>query len=308
MPDAIVAIAKTYCSFWKYYNSNVHVTFNPLSEDITDWNPIRYQNNHRILWLARLSFEKNPLDIIPIMQDVVRAVPDAFLSIVGRSENGMIEEQLQKEIIKLHLEDHIKLEGFHNNVRPWYLSSQIFLMTSTFEGDPMTLRESKMAGIPCVMYELPYLTLCEGNRGIIPVPQRDTKAAAQAIIKLLQDDTMCAQYGQDARAHIEELAQYDFKKKWQQIFESVEHAHPPIGSKVEKGIVEMLIAYHEKSLQKTKRELDSRNREIYQLRHGNYIKRVAIAVIPNRTKPYLKAILHCIPQRIKNPIKRLLNW
>ena len=311
--DAVVSLSDTDCTFWKYFNANTHVTNNPLPGDIRTWHPKQFVATHKILWIGRLEpIQKNPIDILPIMQDVIQAVPDAELTIVGKSENGSVEKQMQEQIAKLHLEDHIKLEGFHTDVRPWYLSSQIFVMTSSFEGYPLTLLESKMAGIPCVMYELPYLTLCEGNRGIIPVPQRDTKAAAQAIIKLLQDDALCAQYGHDARAHLEELAQFDFKKKWQQIFESVEHTHAPIVSNTEKLMMETLIAYHGKSLEKETRslrqELDSRNCEIQQLRHGSYIKRVARAVVPNRAKPFLKAIVRRIPQGIKSPLKRLLRW
>ena len=105
----------------------------------------------------------------------------------------------------------------------------------------MTLTESKMAGLPCVMYELPYLTLCEGNRGILPVPQHDTKAAAKAIIRLLQDDAFCEQCGKEARAHIEELAQFDFQKKWREIFESVETGRAEPVSTAEKRMMDMLI-------------------------------------------------------------------
>ena len=318
--DAVVSLSDTDYAFWKYFNANTHITYNPLTGDITTWHPEPFAATHKILWIGRLEhIQKNPVDILPIMQDVIKAVPDAVLTIVGKSEDGSVEKQLQEHITKLHLEDHIKLEGFHTDVRPWYLSSQIFLMTSSFEGHPLTLQESKMAGIPCVMYELPYLTLCKGNRGLIPVPQRDTKAAAQAIIRLLQDDALCAQYGHDARAHIEELAQSGLHKKWRQIFESVEHTHAPVVSKAERLMMETLIAYHGKSLQNEKdahdkdmqwlkKELDSRNQEIHQLRHGSYIRRVVRAVVPNRAKPFLKAIVHRIPKGIKNPVKRLLRW
>lgn len=64
----------------------------------------------------------------------------------------------------------------------------------------------------------------------------------------------------------------------------------------------------DKEISRLKQELDCRNQEIWQLRHGNYIKRVARAVIPNRIKPYIKAMVRSIPQGIKAPVKRLLRW
>lgn len=44
------------------------------------------------------------------------------------------------------------------------------------------------------------------------------------------------------------------------------------------------------------------------LRPGNCIRKVARAVVPDRAKPCIKAILHRIPQGIKDPVKRLLRW
>lgn len=319
LADACVTLSKTNYDFLKYFNPNTHITINPLSEDLLTWTPAKYQSSHRILWLGRLAWDKRPLDAVLILQEVLKEVPDAVLSIVGESEDGSFEPVLQNKIAELNLEDHVVYEGFHKDVLPWYKSSQIFLMTYTCEGYAMTLLESKTAGIPCVMYEMPYLTLCEGNKGLVSVPQGDINAAAKAVIKLLQNDTLCAQYGRDARAHLEELACFDFKKKWQEIFESVEHTHAPTVSNTEKMMMEMLIAVHGQSLQNEKaahdrdvshlkQKLDSRIREIQQLRHGNYIRRVARAVVPNRVKPCLKAILHGIPSGIKDPLKRLLRW
>lgn len=50
-----------------------------------------------------------------------------------------------------------------------------------------------------------------------------------------------------------------------------------------------------------------RERELSSL-NGSYIKRVTRAIVPNRAKPFLKAIVHRIPQGLKNPLKRLLRW
>ena len=251
LADALVVLSDTDRKFFQYYNGNVHVTINPLTENLQDWKRKQFIEKHDILWLARLVPQKNPLDLIPIMKDVLLEVPDAVLHIVGKSSDGKIEEILGRKIEEEGLEDHVILEGFSTDIKKWYFSSRIFLLTSDFEGYPMTLAESKMAGIPCVMYELPYLTLCEGNRGILPVPQHDTKAAAKAIIRLLQDDAFCEQCGKEARAHIEELAQFDFQKKWREIFESVETGHADNVSPDEKRMMDMLVGEYMKENDRT---------------------------------------------------------
>ena len=240
--DALVVLSDTDCAFFRYYNRNVHVVINPLPEDFQDWKRNHFIAKPEILWCGRLdTLFKNILDVLPIMKDVLQEVPDAVLHVVGKSADGKLEKILERRIKEENLDGHIILEGFSTDVKPWYLSSRVFLMTSDFEGYPNTLKESKQASLPCVMYELPYLTLCEGNRGILPVPQHDTKAAAKAIIRLLQDDAFCEQCGKEARAHIEELAQFDFQKKWREIFESVETGRAEPVSTAEKRMMDMLI-------------------------------------------------------------------
>ena len=269
--DALVTLSDTNRAFLHYYNGNIHVTINPVTENLQDWKQDFQVKKHDILWLARLHPLKNPLDLIPIMKDVLSEVPDSVLHIVGKSSDGKMEDILKKEIRKAGLEGHVILEGFYMDVKPWYLSSRIFLMTSSTEGYSNTLMESKVAALPCVMYELPHLTLCEGNRGILPVPQRDTKAAAKAIIHLLKDDAFCAKCGREARAHIEELAQFDFKKKWREIFESVETGTQDAVAPAEKYMIEMLIgAYTKESDRATQMTNQARklNKALCDIRNG----------------------------------------
>ncbi len=286
--DALLVLSDTDRAFFRYYNGNIHVMQNPLTDSLQAWKCNHFTMKHDILWLGRLVPQKNPLDLIPIMKEVLMETPDAVLHIVGKSLDGKMEKTLSAQIKRECMEGHVILEGFSTNVKEWYFSSRIFLNTSDFEGYLMTLMESKMAGLPCVMYELPYLTLCEGNRGIIPVPQRDTKAAAKAIIRLLKDDELCERYGKEARAHIEELAQFDFRKKWREIFESVEAGHKDTAATAEKRMMDMLIGeYMKESDRATKAEHE--NKELRDIRNG-YSFRIgrAITWVPRKIRGGLK--------------------
>ena len=288
--DALVTLSEIDCSFFSYYNGNVYVTMNPLSENPAEWTSNFFPENHHILWIGRMADAKRPLDTIPIMKEVVKEVPDAVLHLVGESENGVNEKKLKRGIARAGLSGHIVLEGFTKDVKPWYQSSRIFLSTSTTEGFPMTLAESKMAGIPCVMYELPYLTLCKGNRGILAVPQGDTKAAADALIRLLKDDVLCERYGKEARAHIEEIAQFDFKGKWCEIFESLEHEHTISVTPGQKLMMDILISHHDIGLQSVK--VSILPEKLMKIIKGNEIlKKAGKSVIPRGMRPAIKKLL-----------------
>ena len=62
----------------------------------------------------------------------------------------------------------------------------------------MALAESKVAGLPCVMYKMPYLELQQDSSGIIAVNMYDTSAAAEAIIQIFTDDDLMHRLGSEA--------------------------------------------------------------------------------------------------------------
>lgn len=286
LTDALMVLSDTDRAFLRYFNGNIHVTLNPLTETIQNWKRQRLVEKHDILWLARLVPQKNPLELIPIMKDVLAEVPDAVLHVVGRSPDGKMEEVLKRKIKEAALEGHVKLEGFSTDVKEWYAQSRIFLVTSEYEGYLMTLIESKMWSLPCVMYELPYLTLCEGNRGILPVPQRDTKAAAKAIVRLLKDDAFCEQCGKEARAHIKELAQFDFQKKWREVFKSVEEGYKECVSPAEKRMMDMFLEEYMKEQSKAAQVQELRNiRRGYSFRIGR-----VVTWLPRKVRGGLKCL------------------
>lgn len=249
LSDALVVLSKTDKCFWDFYNSNVHVTIDPFFENPKKWAvEQKSPENHNILWCGRFATEKNHLDTIPIMKEVLKEVPDAVLHVLGSGIKKSFEKKIRKEIKHNHLEKNIILEGFHKDVKPFYQKAKIYLMTSTYEGFCLTLMDAKTAGLPTVMYELPYLTLCEGERGIIQVPQKDTNAAAKAIIELLKNEEIYQKYSKDARAHAEELAEFDFKQKWTEIFESLQTEHQNTTSENEKIMLNALISFHSEKI------------------------------------------------------------
>jgi hypothetical protein len=109
--------------------------------------------------------------------------------------------------------------GFHKDVLPFYRDASAFLMTSEYEGFPTVLSESQAAGVPCVMYELPYLSLTQANKGFIGVELGAIDAAADAVSDLLIDPAYRRAMGRDARANVQALAQFDFPGVWSGVFE-----------------------------------------------------------------------------------------
>lgn len=225
LADAVVTLSKTDQYYWRHFNPNTHVTINPIPEEYRCWETTTGLDQKEILWIGRLSGEKRPYDTLYIMRRVLEKVPDAHLSIVGSNPSEKYMASFQQKISEFGLENHVTLHGFQKDVGAYYRQSSLLLMTSQYEGYPLTLQESKLAGLPCVMYEMPYLTLCERNRGILSVGQQDTQSAAEVIVDLLTDAQKRKKYATEARSHMDELLSFDFSQKWQEIIASVYAEH-----------------------------------------------------------------------------------
>lgn len=184
--DGIITLNQVDKNYWSNINSRTYLVKNPCQFSNKKIERITSKNKD-ILWLARIDVGKNIEDIFPIMEEVVKEIPDAICRIVGKGKPFLIEKLLNERKQK-NLEKNIIFEGFYPNVEEYYKSARVFLSTSEIESYSLTIYESAAFGIPLVAYELPYLEYFKSFKGWTTVPQRDTHSAAQSIIKLLKDD------------------------------------------------------------------------------------------------------------------------
>jgi len=142
------------------------------------------------------------------------------------------------------------MHGFQINVIPFYSKASLFLMTSEYEGYPLTLQESMLAGLPIVMYSLPHLSLVNNNKGIISVAQRDVEDAARNIVELLLDDSKRKTMGKESRRYIDSFKDYDYNGIWSGIFDSLLEMHKTKDISDEGLMMEEIVTYHKNGLDK----------------------------------------------------------
>ena len=126
-----------------------------------------------------------------------------------------------------------------------------------------------MAGLPCVMYDIPYLSLVEGYRGIEAVEPLDVAGAANAVIELLSNSQKRYQLSADARVHAEEIISYDYSGKWDEIFSSLGLEHETSVLSESKWMIENLVEYHDNSLKTLKKENAEYSRQSSALEEQN---------------------------------------
>lgn len=215
--DAVITLTETDYNWWAVIHPRVYKTINPATFEFKKIELAQLEND-RVLWLARISPEKRPIDALKILKEVLDSGAETELHIVGKADDEAFYKMFLDAIRDLELEDHVKLHGFRTDVESFYTSSGVFLVTSEYEGFTMTLVESMACGLPVVVYDLPNIDLVRKGEGLRVVEQGDIGGAAKALAEILGDKKLRTQLGQAARKSVEDMYSFDIAKLWNRVF------------------------------------------------------------------------------------------
>jgi len=104
-----------------------------------------------VLMLSRLEFEKDVTLAITAFRNATAEARGVGLIIVGE---GSEEVKLKTLVVRLKLEDRVFFEKWQQDPIPYFMSADVFLNTSLYEGYGRTLIEAALVGCPIVTTEV----------------------------------------------------------------------------------------------------------------------------------------------------------
>lgn len=142
----------------QYYKQNFPACKNRITQI---YNPIamsavkstQYDNeSHRIISVGRLAYQKNFERLITIASSILPQYPEWSWDIYGEGE---LREYLQDLIDRKHLGSQLKLRGLVSDLYDRYEKYSFMVMTSRYEGFPMSLIEGAANRLPLVSFDIP---------------------------------------------------------------------------------------------------------------------------------------------------------
>ncbi|MFB7894252.1 glycosyltransferase [Microbacterium sp. NPDC056044] len=150
----------------------------------------------RVVMLNRLAPQKRVDLAIRAWQRVAAAVPDARLDVYG---DGPLMDELQRLIDEVGVAASVTLHGATADRDAIFDRSALFVTSTAFEGQGLSIAEALARGLPVVSFDARYGPReAIAGAGIV-VPPGDVDAFADAIIDLLQDDARRAELASRAR-------------------------------------------------------------------------------------------------------------
>ena len=222
LSDYLIILNSSFKKFFEAYGCRTIFIPNPHTFNFEDTNVPKLKNRSGVLWLGRLDdSQKHWRDALYVMEQITKLVPGTQCYIGGSEYDANSVNELKEIISQHHLEQYVHWIGRRTDVKQLLQHCRVFLMTSSFEAFPMILAEAKICGAPVVIYEMPYLEMLQDPKGVLIVPQRDTKSMIEKSIRLLRDNTYCERLIQESRQSAEIFySKYDLIKIWKKIFDS----------------------------------------------------------------------------------------
>lgn len=141
----------------------------------------------KIISVGRLSYQKNFTGLIDVAEMVLKKNPEWIWDIYGDGEE---EKKLKEIIAQKALEKNLRLRGTSNQILEKYRESAFVVMTSRYEGFPMTLIEAAANRLPMIAYDVktgPNEIIKDGSNGFL-VDFENKRLMAQKI-----EDLICSQ-------------------------------------------------------------------------------------------------------------------
>ncbi len=187
-------------------HDKLYVTYNVRTLSAEGQAALAMQKPIKILCIGRLVETKGFQYLIEAMRMLVDAGHQVQLTVAG---DGAWMKKLTRQVASLKLENHVNMLGFvtHDNILGHILESDIFSMPSVVkrhvddcDGLPNVVIEAMSYGLPVVATDVAGMTdvLKDGETGYL-VPQRDAKALAEALTKMIDDPDNARRMAQNAK-------------------------------------------------------------------------------------------------------------
>ncbi|MET3406377.1 glycosyltransferase involved in cell wall biosynthesis [Priestia aryabhattai] len=109
---------------------------------------------------------------------------------------GPLYEEIQKEIINRKIDDIVNLLGFRNDILEIINQSDVFVLTSNYEGLPISIIEAMSLEKPLIVSDVGGVQeLIDKNGFLIAKGKNEIKNIGKAIVQLTSDDRLRVEMG-----------------------------------------------------------------------------------------------------------------
>ncbi len=154
LSDIIIVNSKFFQKELNEFNLKSHLIYNlsNYEKKRKKLNFFKKFKDLKILNIGRLTDQKDQITLIKSLEILKKKNVNFRCVIIGR---GAFKNILLEEIRRLNLDKNVKLAGFKNHAEQYLSQSDVFVLSSKYEGLPNVLIESQKHGVPTIASNCP---------------------------------------------------------------------------------------------------------------------------------------------------------
>lgn len=195
----------------------VEYIYNPIEEvDDMECNI----KSKQIISVGRLTYQKGFDMLCDVAKVVLKDNKGWKWLILGDGED---KDKLRSKIKEYGLENKLILKGNVSNVEEYYKNSSLYVMTSRFEGLPMTLLEAKTYKLPIVSFNCltgPSEIVKNNINGYLINPE-NVEAMSNKLNILINDENKLKEFSNNAQIDIEKFKLQPIIERWEKVLISL---------------------------------------------------------------------------------------
>ena len=197
-------VKKSIVEEYKLKNSKVECIYNGI--DTNKFTLIdKYIHNNQIIFInvGRMNENKNQILLIEAFKLVKEKIQNSKLYIVG---DGELRNKIEEKIIALDLQSDVVLRGKIEDINNELNQASVFVLSSDFEGLPLSVLEAMSCGLPIVTTDAGgVIDIVKNNYNGFIVEKKNKSELANAMIKMCNDKELLKKMG---------IKSYEFSKKY----------------------------------------------------------------------------------------------
>ena len=171
-----------------------------------------------IIHIGRFMDVKNHSLLLHSFSRFVDHYPKARLQLIGEGE---LQHNMEQLAVEIGIAQEVYFAGLQSDIFPWLHQADVFILTSKYEGMPMTLIEAMGTGLPVIATKVGGIPdiITDGEEGILTESDSEQIAAA---MERMMDVEFRQKCGKKARKKaIEQFAADTMAEKYIQLYQEL---------------------------------------------------------------------------------------
>jgi glycosyltransferase involved in cell wall biosynthesis len=200
-------IRNLFIEKWKLAPDKLTTIYNAVSLQLYKHIPLPPAEEQKeeiiISNIASLTQQKAQNILLEAAAIVLEKYPKIRFMIVGR---GALDAQLKKQAAEMGLTEQVVFTGVRRDIPEILAKTDIFTLSSLWEGLPLAAIEAMAAGRPVVVTNVGgnKELVKDGKTGLV-IPAGNVDALAQAYIQLIENPALRAQYAKAGREYVSQV-------------------------------------------------------------------------------------------------------